>query len=503
MSEKKTASKNNVSARSIRAGGYSLLITAILLAAIIFVNLIIGALPAEYIKFDTTAKQYFTLDTQTEEILASVNEEITIYHVAQKGYEDSMLAELLERYASKNGKIKIKSVDPAVSPSFVSGYTDEALEDNSLIVESAKRSRVVPYSEIIYTDYSNITEEEYYYYIQYGVAPAGETVFAGENAVTSAIDFVTATDIPSVGLLTGHGETALSATYLGYMTDENFEHSELSLLASGGGLDSGFSSELSGGSISVPEGIDCIVINAPTSDISDAELNALLDFVSAGGKIVVNANYQVADLPNMVKLAAGLGIDVCGSLVVEGSQSHYYQTPYWLLPDTQNHDITAPIAGANKFVLFAYSHAMRKMEVLPEGVTSVTPLFTTSDNAYAKAETHFENVAYAEGDIKGNFATAMAVEMGEGKAVWFATNYIADDSADSMVSGGNSNTFLNALGWCCEKTSSVSVRTISMTVEPLAVDEASANIWMIVVAVLIPLSVAGIGFGVWFRRRSK
>ncbi len=502
MKENKTKS---VAAKSLKAGGYSVAITAVLLAALIFVNLIVASIPAEYTKLDTSAKQFYTLDKQTEQIVDSVNEKITVYYIAQSGNELDMLKNLLERYTSRNSNIKVKTVDPAVSPNFVAQYTDEALADNSLIVVSDKRVKVVPYGEIVYTSYANITQEEYYNYIYYGVMPQGETIFAGENAITAAIDYVVATDIPKIYFLKGHGEITLSETYLKYITDENFEYDQLGVASAEGGSDT--VGDLTGGldnvEFRIPEDADCIVINVPKSDISTAELDALITFARGGGTVIVSANYNAKTLTNLTALASALGLDICGGLVIEGTQNYYMQQRYYLLPEAQTHEITDPIIEGGKYVLAANSHAMKKAETLPEDVRSVTPLFLTSNQAIAKVDPAATKTVYEEGDLQGQFVSAAAIEIGEGKAVWFATPYIADDTADQMVSGGNSDAFLNSIGWCCEKTSSVSVRTISMSVAPLTVTEQAANGWLIVLCVVIPLAFAGAGFLIWFRRRSK
>ncbi|MBQ7171286.1 MAG: GldG family protein [Clostridia bacterium] len=506
-----TKTKN---ARALRAGGYSILITAIVLAALIFVNLIVAALPASVTRLDATSAGLYTLDGQTKQILSAVSEDITLYHVCQDGKEDSRITELLGRYAAANGRITVKTVDPVVSPAFVAKYTEDSLADNSVIVESGKRFKIVPYSEMIYTDYSNITEEEYYYYIYYGVQPTGTPVFAGENALTSAVDFVTVPSVPKLYVLSGHGETALSTTVTSYIEEENFELETISLLtsSSSSGEPDTITDELSGITIKVPEDASCILINVPTSDLSEPELTALLDYLKNGGTIVVAADYRTADLSNMLKLANALGLEIPGSLVIETAQSYYTQAAYWLLPKAQSHEITDPLISAQKSVLFANAHAMTEAETLPDGVT-VTPLFLTSTEAVAKVTTSFQLAAYEEGDLTGQFITAAAVTVGEGKAVWFTSPYLSNFdsilsryigySADQMTSGGNSGAFLNALGWTCEKPSSVTIRTIEMTVEPLTVAESSANFWMVLLAILVPVSALGAGLLIWARRRRR
>ncbi len=489
-------------ARALRAGGYSVLITAIVLAALIFLNLLVAALPASVTRLDATSSGLFTLDKQSEQILGGVSEEITLYHICQSGKENSMITELLGRYTAANGKITVRTVDPVVSPSFVAKYTDEALADNSVIVESGKRFKVVPYTDMVYTDYSGMTQEDYYNYYYYGVQPKGTQVFAGENALTSAIDFVTVPSVPKLYILNGHGEAALSTAMTSYIRDENIEYETVSLLTGAANGPDTFDEGLSGVSVKVPEDASCILLNTPTSDLSDAELTALLDYLKAGGTLVVTADYKTPDLPNVVRLANALGLEIPGSLVIETAQGYYTQRTYWLLPRAQSHGITDPLLSAQKYVLFANAHAMRAAESAPEGVT-VTPLFLTSSDAVAKKETSFQLASYEEGDLRGQFVTAAAVTVGEGKAVWFSSPYLTDSGADQMTSGGNSGAFLNALGWTCEKPSSVTVRTIAMTVEPLVVAEGEANLWMVLLAILVPVAALGAGLFVWARRRRR
>jgi ABC-2 type transport system permease protein len=253
----------------------------------------------------------------------------------------------------------------------------------------------------------------------------------------------------------------------------------------------------------VPEDADLIIINGPTSDLSDAELEAILNFVYEGGNVVVCAGYKTGNLPNMVKLASALGLEVCGGIVIEGSRGYYTQYAYYLLPELASHEITAPIIEGGKRVLAAYSHAMRKSAELPEEVESVTPLMLTSTSAVGKADPNATKTYYEDGDINEQFISAAAIVAGNGKAVWFASAHIADDGADSIVSGGNSDMFLNSLGWCTDKANSVSIRTISLSVQPLVITEQAANTWLVILCAVIPLAVVGGGFAVWYRRRSR
>ena len=72
------------------------------------------------------------------------------------------------------------------------------LTNNSLIVVCGERSTYVSYNDIYEYDLT-----DYYTTGEYDVN------FAGESALTSAIDYVTSEDLPKVYALTGHGEGEL------------------------------------------------------------------------------------------------------------------------------------------------------------------------------------------------------------------------------------------------------------------------------------------------------
>ncbi len=95
--------------------------------------------------------------------------------------------------------------------------------------------------------------------------------FAGENALTSAISYVTSDDLPKLYLLEGHGESALSDTFSTAVEQENLMMDTLSLLT----LEA------------VPEDADCVMIYAPTSDISADEKDRLLSYLQGGGTLML------------------------------------------------------------------------------------------------------------------------------------------------------------------------------------------------------------------------
>ena len=281
---------DSFSTRSFRVGGYSVAAAAIVLAIAVMVNVFAAALPASVTKFDTTANQLFTLSEQTEKLVSGLTDEVTVYWIVRSGREESYLESLLSRYQSLSDKIRVVKKDPDVFPTFTQQYTDSFTE-NSLIVEAGERYRYVDYNDIFVMDYTS-----YYYY------GTESWSFCGESELTSAIDYVVSENLPKVYLLTGHGESSLSDSFASAVKQQNIETAELSLLT----LES------------VPADTDCILINAPQSDISLDEQSKLLEYLGNGGNLfLITDPPKSGELTNLEALMADYGVTTVDGIVVE------------------------------------------------------------------------------------------------------------------------------------------------------------------------------------------
>ena len=101
--------KNSIAAsfktRSFRAGGYSAVATAIVIAIAVLVNVIVGALPVKYTQLDITPDGLYSISEQTETMVKELQDEITIYWIVQSGQEDVTLENMLNQYKSLSSKI--------------------------------------------------------------------------------------------------------------------------------------------------------------------------------------------------------------------------------------------------------------------------------------------------------------------------------------------------------------------------------------------------------------
>lgn len=471
--------KASFGSRAFRVGGYSVAAAVIVLAIVVAVNLLAGALPSTMTQVDVTANQLYSLSQQTQELVSGLESPVTIYWIVRADYEDPLVENLLKRYEGLSSQLTVVKKDPDVYPTFLNQYEVTSVYDNSLIVESGQRYRFVDANSLY--EYESV---DYYSY---------DTSFAGENAITSAIDYVLKEDLPKIYLLSGHGEAALGTTFAAGIEQDNLETASLSLLT----LEA------------VPEDADCVLINTPQNDISTHELEVLQSYLRSGGKLyLVTEPPQNGALPNLAALMADYGVSAAEGIVIEADQNNYYWgTPYYLLPNLSSHDINAPLTDNGYRVLAPIAQGLQVSDDRRDTVF-VSKLLYTSDSAYSKTD-GYDLTTYDKesGDIEGPFALAVAisetVDSGEQtQIVWLSASQLLSETANQDVSGANLDFFLNTIAWMCQtEESAISIRAKSVNYEYLTLTSSTTSTLTAVVVGVIPLCYLVCGIVVAIRRK--
>lgn len=465
--------------RSLKNGSYSMAITALVLAVIVIINLVINNLPSTYTKLDFSDTKLLSISDETKNILDQVKDDITVYLIAQTGSEDKTIIELLEKYKALSPNLTVVYKDPVLYPNFVSGYTKDSLNENSLIVESAKRSKVIDYSSIYKTTTDYTTYES-------------STEFDGEGQLTSAIHFVTSDQLPIIYTLEGHNEQSLSSELKEAIEKQNISVQSLSLVTS----------EV------VPEDCKSLLIYSPLKDISEDEAKKIADYLNNGGNAFIVAGYSEDELTIFNNLLASYGVAKTKQVVFEGDADHYAR-PYnhYLVPNINTHAITSPLISAKEKILLPYAFGITQLDTKPETVT-IESLLSTTDSSYGKLLTATTNSTEKESnDIDGPFDLSVAItstnDEKESKIIFTASDYLLDDSANKTVAGGNHDFILNALKWLCEQESGITIHAKSMDSQKLVLNASQANFWSFNIMIVLPLLVIIIGVIVWFKRRKK
>lgn len=481
----KESIKNIFKSRSSKAGFYSVLSTILVIVVAVAAVLVVNELPNNYTKVDLTTQDVFTISDQTKSILSSIEDEITVYYIVQSENEDPKVEELLERYSALSDKLTVVKRDPVLYPNFHKQYTDENINENSLIVVCGERFKIVDYYDIYYTDttgFDDVTGDYIY-----------DTYFAGEGGLTSAIDYVMRDDLPQLYVLEGHGEAYIDSYVENKITQANYDTHTISL-ATGE---------------SIPDDCDCLLIYAPATDISVNEKDIITKYLDNGGNLMLITFYSESDQPNLDALAAYYGVEkVDGFIIEEDTSNHVKSYPYYLLPEVNYHEITYPLQKGNYHVFMPISQGLKPLDNIRETV-QVTEILTTSKSAFSKVDGYAMTTYEKEDkDIEGPFATGVVItdkidETTQSKIVWLTTNQMFDEGIDNYVSGANMDLLLNSLNWMCDKKESISIHAKVLTASYLAVPSSHISTWGILLIGIVPISFIVIGIVIWVRRKNK
>ena len=471
--------KDSMNKKYLKNGSYSVVISAVFIVIVVVVNMIVGALPTKYSEFDVSEQKLYSIGDQTKSFLKKLDKDVTIYQVVKSGSEDETISKLLEKYAEESDHIKVEEKDPVVNPKFTSEYTSDDVSSNSLIVVCGDRSKVV--------DYNNIYESS----IDYNTYQSQTTAFDGEGQITSAISYVTSENLPVLYTLEGHGEKELDSTLQEDIQKANIDIKSLNLITEE----------------SVPDDAACLLIDSPSSDISEAEKDAIIKYLENGGKAMIFSDYTTESMDNFDAVLKNYGVERVDGIVIEGDTQHYAQMPYYLVPTVNSTDAISDFASKGYYVLMPYAQGIKKTDDIRDSVT-VNSLLTTSDSAYSKVDVNSGSIDKADGDIDGPFDLGVSITENvdddkETQIVYYSTSNLMDSQINQMVSGGNEQMIMSSLSWMCsnDESTTISIPSKSLEVSYLTLTAYDVSFWKICVMGLIPGVFLVIGFMVWLKRR--
>ena len=480
QTKKESKEKMPLNKKYLRNGSYSTLLIVIFVAIVVVINMIVGKLPSKYTQIDISDQQLYSIGDETKKVLNNLDKDVTIYQIAQSGSEDETISNLLQKYADESKHVKVELKDPVVSPKFVSEYTSDQVSSNSLIVVCGDRNKVVNYNDM----YESTMDYNTYSYQTTG--------FDGEGQITSAIAYVTTENLPVLYTLEGHGEKELDSTIKEDIEKANMEIKTLNLISEG----------------SVPDDAACLLIDSPSSDISEDEKTALLDYLENGGKAMVFSDYTESTLTNFAAVLENYGVKADDGIVFEGDNQHYgMQMPYYLLPTVNSTDASSETASSGYYIIMPYAQGIQKLDDVRDTVT-VEDILTTSDSAYSKTNLQSETLEKEDGDVEGPFALRVSIkeDVGDGKKtqiIYYSSSYIMDSQMNQLVSGGNEKLVTESLNSMVstEETTTVSIPSKSLEVSYLTISDYDASFWKICTIGLITGIFLVSGFVIWFKRR--
>ena len=293
--------------------------------------------------------------------------------------------------------------------------------------------------------------------------------------------------------LTGHGEIALGDVFDNFFDSVNIVKRELSLLTAG----------------EIPGDANVIIINNPSSDMTDAELETLTSYIDGGGSVVLVTDitsYSSEKLPNLTKLAAHCGMAPVEGVVLEGDENRYANGDKRLLVEPMlESKVTEEIENPTGYVVaISGSHAIKEAEGY-EGTMTVSPIIETSGSAYVigpKEAVRDKN----DDDVTGTLMLgAISEDANTGAAfVWYGSSYINSEESSMLVGYNDLTLYGYSITAVCDRPATLVIDSVNVG-QPAALlmTEGAGTALKIIIQYVIPIAVLAAGFAVWLRRRLR
>ena len=463
--------KRSFTSRQFKSGAYSSVITVIVIALVVVVNMVFNKLD---LSTDLTSDSLFTLTKDSQKVLKDVKDDITIYYMVTKGEEQDYIKRVIKQYNKVSDHIKVVTKDPVVYPNFSRKYVDDAVSDNDVIVvdETTGAAKYVSSDEMLYSD-------QYSYY----TSGSSEQYLDVEGQITSAIQNVLSTDKKKIYVVTGHDEQSISDSLSKTLEKMNVDVEDISLVTQK----------------KVPDDCSLLIEYGPQSDLRDSEKTVIMDYLKKGGTAILMPGYVEKETPNIDEILDYYGMSIQKGIIYEGV-GHYENYLNWIVP-TINTDADVMSKFDDKdYVVIGSSQSIKEQKASSlRNSLKLIDILTTSKQSLLKKDPSSQNTDKEKGDLSGPFATGVyaeeTVDDGTTKLTVIATNEVQDDLMQNVISG--------MLGDSKDGTTNTSIEAKSLSYSTITMSAGSAIVWSVVLVILVPLALLLTGFAIWFTRRRK
>jgi len=482
--------KNNLTGffarKQFRYGGYATVLTAVVIAVVILLNVAISAVEANWaLTIDVTAMGATEFDEQTKKVVSEVQEPVKAYTLYKDATSNSLrvqVEEVLNKYRAMNNNIAFENVDPVKNPTFLSQYTDNTnLTEGSIILVNEDGTRV-----------KIIDRADYYYYYTSQYTGQTLTVFDLESKLTAGLMYVTSDETPRVFYLAGHNELDASV-YCTVLTQQlqnaNYDVATLNMAENK--------------DVTLEAGDTVVVIN-PLRDLSDAEYETLRKWLAEGGRMlfVLDQETDESVLVNFTKLLDYYQMSFGEGVIMEDSAatSNWNADHYTLVPNMDaEHAATAELAANGAYLTMPNVRPINAVD-MPESGLQFTNILTSSANATV---VNGEEISLPGTQILAQtMLKANDDPQKEIRIALLGTIYALADT--SLLNYSYNMSFTTSVfNWLVNREeSTVSVSAKLMANNTLAIPD-SATAWTLgaIIVIVIPVLVTIAGIVVWMKRR--
>ncbi len=484
--------KKKPSNSNIKRGALSAAFTVLFIAAVVVANVIVWVISDRVdMSADLTAYDIYTLDEATEKFLAetlSADVEITVLNTEQ-AFENQdaaykQVGEVLKKMAMQSEHVSVRFLNINQNPNYTSGFKGETLAEDYIIFECEKTGR---YKIISPYDYFTFNETYMQYYNAY-IIESSEI----EQEAVSALMYTTDEKLVKVAFAEGYSESEGSDALKTLLSNSGYEVVSLPL-------------------VTTPEidaDIDFVVLYAPLLDIDKEQLAKLDRFLYNNGEygknVVYFASTRQPKTPSIDEFLSSHGLEVGYDVIGQSDESYLISaaTAYAHLQQICDTDYTKNVYGSR---LLTYGIETRPVYALDGNSTVLMksfdgaflfPLDAEEAEAfdYDKAERRaFNSVVISEKRSENSVSRVCAV----------GAEYLASSAVMSYNNSANADFFVGMFDYISGREEGVVIKPKSMIPAVFDMSVKTANVFSIILCVIIPIIIIALGIFISLRRRFR
>ena len=482
--EKKEKTFKERRGKWLRQTSLTVLIILIIIAACIGLNLFVEN--ANLADFDFTQDKIYSLSDTSKQMAKSIDKEIEMILINMPEAQQ----DFAKKYNSENDKIKVEIVGNATDRTDLADKYNLTTESSAIVIKSGDKEKIIYSSELYTVDYTTY-----------------ETKDITEEVLTNALIDVTTEQKPIIYNLIGHNK--YSTDYFYYiqqdLIDEAYEFKDLNLLTTG----------------NVPEDCSVLMITTLSEDITEAERDAILDYINNGGKIILfsDPNSTGKSMPNFQKILDEYGVSISeGVMLEQDSDRMLYSTPSAILITVSPY--TSVTSGTNMNINACFMTSgridVKDSEELEKLGVEMETLATTGPNSFYRTDYSIEEASKTESDEDVGNATVGALMKKKinddvtSELIVYANNIFITNLRISISSQyysyaldfyNNEDLAINSIAYLTDRDNMIVIRK-DVETSTYTVTE-KQNIIILSIIFAIPAIIIIIGIIVWQVRRRK
>lgn len=454
---------NWIKARQTRYTAYALLYIAVVVAAVVVINVLANRYDKSY---DATSNKRYSLSEQTAKIVKGLKQDATILYFDQST-RFAEARDLLDEYKNLSPRVHIQYVDPDKNPQLT--RADGVENMGTAVVEIGDKK----------------------------VAATAMT----EEGITGAFIRDLKSSTRTVCFVSGSGERQIDdssrnglSAFKGQLAKESYETQAIDLLTKA----------------QVPPDCTVVVVAGPTHDYQQPEVSAIQGYVQSGGRAMLlldpplQGRATIATNDALASVLSGWGVTLdkdvifdlnpIGQLTGLGPEvplvTHYESQP--IVADLKGTATGFPIS--------------RSLEIQSTGKSSVEKLFESSSSSLAATDLGAAEVRVNDPKNRkspltmaaaGSYDTGHSGSQGRfvvvGSSTWISNSFLDFN--------GNSDLALNAVNWLASDEDLISIHPKRPEDRRLTLTRAQMVTIRAVSQFGLPLLMIVLGTVIWWRRR--